>query len=116
APGPHPPPRRFLCRARARVRAEPRAPARLRRGRVRAPSRPRPRHLPQGLHLGRGAREARGAGALRGPRRLQDGGAGAVSVTPSAGVTALAVGLRLALLALLAVPAGGRADDLLAEA
>ena len=36
--------------------------------------------------------------------------------TPSAGVTALAVGLRLALLALLAVPAGGRADDLLAEA
>src|SRR5439155_6028134 len=105
APGPHPLPRRLLRRARARLRRRARAAPRLRRGRVRAPRRPRARHLPQGRHLGRGAREARGAGALRGPGRVQDRGAGAVSVR----------GL-LGLVLLLALPAGARADDLLAEA
>src|SRR5439155_1668293 len=66
-------------------------------------------------------REARGAGALRGPGRVQDGGAGAVSVRRGVKIIwgpleySGAVGV-LALLALLAFPAGGRADDLLAEA
>src|SRR5207244_4387214 len=144
APGPHPPPGRLLRRAGTRLRHGAPASPRVRRGRVRAPHRPCARHLPEGRHLGRGAREARGAGALRRPRRLQDRGAGAVSVsrlvqliwgpvrcsrpsgaagqptrgfrrarqTPSAGTSALALGL----LALLAPPAGVRADDLLAEA
>src|SRR5207247_2638966 len=144
APGPHHPPGLLLRRAGTRLRHGAPASPRVRRGRVRAPHRPCARHLPEGRHLGRGAREARGAGALRSPRRLQDRGAGAVSVsrlvqliwgpvrcsrpsgaagqptrgfrrapqTPSAGMSALAVGL----LALLAPPAGVRADDLLAEA
>src|SRR5262249_47381877 len=108
--------------------------------------RPRARHVPEGGHVGRRTREARGAGALRGDRRVQDGGAGALSLMPRLRDTAaLVLGVRrfwgpvqcsdaprpprfrcpqapsasvsaLALGLLLLVPTGGRAEDLLVEA